>query len=389
MRCLPPSGPARHPGRQESQRCKGMRLLALYAGSINLVERDAANLAIPFRAKLLTGPSPCCHPIDRLSLPHESGAPSARHGMGLGALLVDVRLDRPELHGPAGDHSGPASDQRGFLDPEPRRFRLGDFDFFHDLCAVPGARRLSGRPLGPALELTLRQSPGGRSRRSRRPSCRALGWLFVVPRPPGRRRVVQLALRLRVTARVLPPKDRSLGNGIFNSGAAVGAVLTPLVVTYLSPRVGWRGAFLVIGSLGFVWVGVWLCSGSRPAQRGCSPASRPKVADDPAEHRDMSAVVASGQSRFCMHRDRGRPPRPFRSSGTGRPRSGSQSRWRCWARSLVAGLLPRHELGGAEMGDQLARDRPAQAVLGSGRRLDLDQYLLALPGQLGADLSPD
>ena len=36
---------------------------------------------------------------------------------------------------------------------------------------------------------------------------------------------------LRVTARVLPPADRSLGNGIFNSGAAVGAVVTPIVVT--------------------------------------------------------------------------------------------------------------------------------------------------------------
>ncbi len=39
---------------------------------------------------------------------------------------------------------------------------------------------------------------------------------------------------LRVTARILPPADRSLGNGIFNSGAAIGAVVTPAVVTYLT-----------------------------------------------------------------------------------------------------------------------------------------------------------
>jgi MFS transporter, ACS family, aldohexuronate transporter len=63
---------------------------------------------------------------------------------------------------------------------------------------------------------------------------------------------------LRVTATILPPADRSLGNGIFNSGAAVGAVLTPLVVTLLTARFEWRTAFLAIGILGFLWVVVWL-----------------------------------------------------------------------------------------------------------------------------------
>jgi MFS transporter, ACS family, hexuronate transporter len=63
---------------------------------------------------------------------------------------------------------------------------------------------------------------------------------------------------LRVTGRVLPPADRSLGNGIFNSGAAVGAVLTPIVVGFLVRVSGWRAAFLVIGAAGFVWVAAWL-----------------------------------------------------------------------------------------------------------------------------------
>ena len=63
---------------------------------------------------------------------------------------------------------------------------------------------------------------------------------------------------LRVTATILPPADRSLGNGIFNSGAAVGAVLTPFVVAPLAEWYGWRTPFLLIGGLGFVWVGVWL-----------------------------------------------------------------------------------------------------------------------------------
>lgn len=69
---------------------------------------------------------------------------------------------------------------------------------------------------------------------------------------------------LRVTGTILPASDRSLGNGIFNSGAAVGAVLTPLIITPIAEAYGWRTSFLVVGSLGFVWVVLWLSlSGGR------------------------------------------------------------------------------------------------------------------------------
>jgi len=63
---------------------------------------------------------------------------------------------------------------------------------------------------------------------------------------------------LKVTERLLEPKDRPLANGIFNSGTAAGAMLAPLVVTLLALHFGWRSAFLVTGTLGFLWVGAWL-----------------------------------------------------------------------------------------------------------------------------------
>jgi MFS transporter, ACS family, hexuronate transporter len=63
---------------------------------------------------------------------------------------------------------------------------------------------------------------------------------------------------LRATAIVLPPADRGLGNGIFNSGAAIGAVLTPLIVTPIAAYYGWRTAFVTVGILGFLWVILWL-----------------------------------------------------------------------------------------------------------------------------------
>ncbi len=68
---------------------------------------------------------------------------------------------------------------------------------------------------------------------------------------------------LRTTQRILPPSERAMGNGLLQSGAAVGAVLTPLVVLVLfredKPDT-WRYPFLAVGVLGLLWVAGWLLS---------------------------------------------------------------------------------------------------------------------------------
>jgi len=63
---------------------------------------------------------------------------------------------------------------------------------------------------------------------------------------------------LKVTHRLLPARDRPLANGIFNSGAAAGAMLAPVIVTATSVFLGWRAAFVVTGSLGSLWIVGWL-----------------------------------------------------------------------------------------------------------------------------------
>jgi ACS family hexuronate transporter-like MFS transporter len=66
---------------------------------------------------------------------------------------------------------------------------------------------------------------------------------------------------LRTTQRILPPEERTMGNGILQSGAAVGAILTPLVVLGLVRWTDtWRYPFLVIGVLGIGWTVLWLIS---------------------------------------------------------------------------------------------------------------------------------
>ncbi|SIO58637.1 MFS transporter, ACS family, hexuronate transporter [Singulisphaera sp. GP187] len=105
---------------------------------------------------------------------------------------------------------------------------------------------------------------------------------------------------LRANAMILPPADRSLGNGIFNSGAAVGAVLTPLVVPVVAAKYGWRTAFVVVGLLGFLWVGVWLIAlgGRRRDIFAGRSASKPVSADDLMASESPSTSGLSRQALF-------------------------------------------------------------------------------------------
>ncbi len=64
---------------------------------------------------------------------------------------------------------------------------------------------------------------------------------------------------LKTTFLLLSEKDRTLGNSILQSGASVGAVITPQIMkVLLTDDLGsWRGAFVVVGATGFIWVVAW------------------------------------------------------------------------------------------------------------------------------------
>jgi ACS family hexuronate transporter-like MFS transporter len=62
---------------------------------------------------------------------------------------------------------------------------------------------------------------------------------------------------IKTTAEWFPKKERALATGIFNSGANVGAILAPLTVPWLARHWGWQGAFVVVGGIGFLWLGFW------------------------------------------------------------------------------------------------------------------------------------
>ncbi|HSV13810.1 MAG TPA: MFS transporter, partial [Tepidisphaeraceae bacterium] len=62
----------------------------------------------------------------------------------------------------------------------------------------------------------------------------------------------------KVIAEWFPVRERALAMGIFNSGPSLGSVIAPPLIVWLNLRYGWQAAFLVTGSLGFLWLFAWL-----------------------------------------------------------------------------------------------------------------------------------
>ena len=69
---------------------------------------------------------------------------------------------------------------------------------------------------------------------------------------------------IKVTAEFFPKKDRAFATSIFNSGASVGALAAPATIPLLARAWGWEMAFVIIGVLGFVWMGLWIWLYDKP-----------------------------------------------------------------------------------------------------------------------------
>jgi ACS family hexuronate transporter-like MFS transporter len=63
-----------------------------------------------------------------------------------------------------------------------------------------------------------------------------------------------------------PVKERAFAVGLFNAGANIGAIITPLVVPWLTVVYGWRAAFVITGIATSVWVIAWLAIYRRPGE---------------------------------------------------------------------------------------------------------------------------
>ena len=76
---------------------------------------------------------------------------------------------------------------------------------------------------------------------------------------------------IKTTAEYFPKKDRAFATSIFNAGASVGALVAPITIPVIAQYFkdrgfggGWEMAFIIIGALGFVWMGFWALMYEKP-----------------------------------------------------------------------------------------------------------------------------
>jgi ACS family hexuronate transporter-like MFS transporter len=69
---------------------------------------------------------------------------------------------------------------------------------------------------------------------------------------------------IKATAEYFPKKDRALATAIFNAGSTIGALVAPLTIPVLAKYYGWEMSFIIIGALGFLWMGWWVFGYDKP-----------------------------------------------------------------------------------------------------------------------------
>jgi len=88
---------------------------------------------------------------------------------------------------------------------------------------------------------------------------------------------------IKAVAEWFPNKQRSFAIGVFNAGANVGAILTPLLVPWVVVHWGWRWAFIITGGIGFLWLALWLLLYRKQEEHGrVSKAELAYIRSDPA-----------------------------------------------------------------------------------------------------------
>jgi MFS transporter, ACS family, hexuronate transporter len=80
---------------------------------------------------------------------------------------------------------------------------------------------------------------------------------------------------VKVVAEWFPQRERAFASGLFNSGAAIGAIVAPPLVAWLVLWIGWSASFVVVGVLGYLWLAGWWFLYETPAHARREVSARP------------------------------------------------------------------------------------------------------------------
>ncbi len=101
---------------------------------------------------------------------------------------------------------------------------------------------------------------------------------------------------IKSVAEWFPKKDRAFATGLFNSGATVGAVTAPIIVSAITLAMGWQWAFIITGALGFIWVVLWLVYYQ-------APEKHPKVSKAELDYINQDEDINNNLGQVMKWRD--------------------------------------------------------------------------------------
>ena len=62
---------------------------------------------------------------------------------------------------------------------------------------------------------------------------------------------------IKAVSEWFPKRERALATALFDSGSSIGGAVAPFIVLWIYFRWGWRPAFMIPGTLGFLWLIAW------------------------------------------------------------------------------------------------------------------------------------
>ncbi|MDO6444470.1 MFS transporter [Colwellia sp. 1_MG-2023] len=89
-----------------------------------------------------------------------------------------------------------------------------------------------------------------------------------------------------------PSRERALAQGIFNSGAAIGGIISIPLIAYMTVYFSWQMIFVIIGLIGLLWLIPWLILVKAP------PKSHPWITDEEREY-ILTGQRASDNAPLC------------------------------------------------------------------------------------------
>lgn len=103
---------------------------------------------------------------------------------------------------------------------------------------------------------------------------------------------------IKATAEYFPKKDRAFSTSIFNAGATVGALAAPITIPFIAKAWGWEMAFIIIGALGFIWMGIWVFVYKKPeANPKVNAAELEYIQQDQDSDSPVEEKVEAGQEK--------------------------------------------------------------------------------------------